>query len=116
MVEEVERLNLWRGIVRQTRRITLDGPLPPRIELEPVASLTSLTRWTSTDDAAVIDPASYHYVTRDPARHRNRALALVLMAQPRTINRKSFSLIVLRMRGGYGHSGNRTTAQMTRST
>ena len=37
VVEEVERVHLWRGIVRQTRRITLDGPLPPRIELEPVS-------------------------------------------------------------------------------
>ena len=65
VVEEVERVHLWRGIVRQTRRITLDGPLPPRIELEPVASLT-ITRWTPTDAAAVIDAASYQYVTRNP--------------------------------------------------
>ena len=54
VVEEVERVHLWRGIVRQTRRITLDGPLPPRIELEPVASLT-ITRWAPTDAAEVID-------------------------------------------------------------
>ena len=66
VVEEIERVHLWRGIVRQTRRITLDGPLPPRIEIEPVASLTSLTRWTPTDDAAVIDATNYHYVTREP--------------------------------------------------
>ena len=66
VVEEVERVHLWRGIVRQTRRITLDGPLPPRIELEPVASLT-ITRWTPTDAAAVIDAASYSVVSRDPA-------------------------------------------------
>ena len=65
VVEEVERVHLWRGIVRQTRRIALDGPLPPRIELEPVASLT-ITMWTPTDSAAVIDAASYRVVTRDP--------------------------------------------------
>ena len=39
---------------------------PPRFELEPVASLTGLTMWTPTDDAAVIDAASYYSVTRDP--------------------------------------------------
>ena len=66
VVEELERGVLWRGIVSQTRRITVDGPLPARIEIEPVASLTSLTRWTPSDDAEVIDPASYNFVTRDP--------------------------------------------------
>ena len=38
-----------------------------RIELEPVTAIVSLTRWTPTDAAAVIDAASYDYVTRDPA-------------------------------------------------
>ena len=36
---------LWRAIVRQERRIVLDGPLPQRIEIEPVSSVVSLTRW-----------------------------------------------------------------------
>ena len=67
VVEEIERGVLWRAIVRQERRILIDGALPPRIELEPVASLTSLTRWTPTDDASVIDAARYSVVTRDPA-------------------------------------------------
>ena len=66
VVEEIERTILWRAIVRQERRIVLDGPLPPRFELEPVASLTGLTMWTPTDDDAVIDAASYYSVTRDP--------------------------------------------------
>ena len=44
----------------------IDGPLPPRIELEPVTAIVSLTMWTPTDDAAVIGAANYHYVTRDP--------------------------------------------------
>ena len=65
-VEEVELTVLWRAIVRQTRRIVIDGPLPPRIDLEPVSSVVSLTRWTPTDDAAVINPASYTVVSRDP--------------------------------------------------
>ena len=65
VTEEVERVHLWRAIVRQTRRITLDGPLPPRFELEPVTALT-ITMWTPTDDAAVIGADNYHYVTRDP--------------------------------------------------
>ena len=67
VVQELELAYLWRACVRQTRRITVDGPLPARIEIEPVASLTSLTRWTPTDDAEVIDPASYNFVSRDPA-------------------------------------------------
>ena len=65
VVEELEQVCLWRGLVAQSRRITLDGPLPPKFELEPVTAL-SITMWTPTDDAAVIDAAHYHYVTRDP--------------------------------------------------
>ena len=65
VVEELERGVLWRGIVSQTRRITVDGPLPARIELEP-ATITSITRWTPTDDAEVIDAANYYSVSRDP--------------------------------------------------
>ena len=67
VVEEIERAVLWRAVVRQTRRIIIGGPLPPRIELEPVSSVVSLTQWTPTDDAAVIDAARYDVVTRDPA-------------------------------------------------
>ena len=66
VVEEIERGVLWRAIVRQERRIVLDGPLPPRIELEPVASLT-ITMWTPTDDAAVIGAANYTFVSREPS-------------------------------------------------
>ena len=60
VTEELERVVLWRAIVAQTRRITVDGPLPPRIELEPVAAITSITRWTPADDAEVVDAASYN--------------------------------------------------------
>ena len=67
VVEELERAYLWRACVRQARRITVDGALPARIEIEPVASLTSLTRWTPTDAAEVVDPTSYNFVSRDPA-------------------------------------------------
>ena len=69
VVEEIERVHLWRGVVRQERRLTLDGTLPARIEIEPIASLTGLviTMWTETDSAAVIDAASYSVVTRNPA-------------------------------------------------
>ena len=69
VVEEIEKVHLWRAVVAQARRITLDGTLPARIEIEPIASLTGLviTMWTPTDPAAVIDAASYSYVTRDPA-------------------------------------------------
>ena len=67
VVEELERAVLWRAVVRQTRRVLIDGPLTPRIELEPVSGAVSLTQWTPTDDAAVIDAASYNVVTRDPA-------------------------------------------------
>ena len=67
VVEEIQSTVLWRAIVRQERRIVIDGALPKLLELEPVSSVVSLTRWTPTDDAAVIDAASYYYVSRDPA-------------------------------------------------
>ena len=66
VVEEVERLILQRAIVHQVRRVVIDGTLPI-LELEPVSSIVSITRWTPTDPADVIDPASYDVVTRDPA-------------------------------------------------
>ena len=65
VVEEIEKVHLWRAVVAQTRRILIDGSLPARIELEP-ATITSITRWTPTDDAEVISTASYNFVTRDP--------------------------------------------------
>ena len=67
VVEELERVHLWRAVVSQERRIVIDGALPHHLELEPVSSIVSLTRWTPTDDAAVIDAASYNLVSRDPA-------------------------------------------------
>ena len=51
VVEEIERGVLWRAIVRQERRIVIDGSLPPRIDLEPVRAIVSLTRWTPGDAA-----------------------------------------------------------------
>ena len=66
VVEEIERAILWRAVVLQTRKILIDGTLPI-LELEPVSSIVSLTRWTPTDPAEVIDPASYYLVSRDPA-------------------------------------------------
>ena len=67
VVEEIERGILWRAIVSQERRIVIDGPLPQRIEIEPVTAIVSLNKWTPSDDAAVIDAASYNFVSRDPA-------------------------------------------------
>ena len=66
VVEEIERGVLWRAVVRQERRILLDGFLPSQLELEPTTSIVSISRWTPTDPAEVIDPASYSVVTRDP--------------------------------------------------
>ena len=66
VVDEVERMILWRAVVSQVRRITIDGPLPSRIELEPLTAIVGLTMWTPTDPAAVIDAASYTVVSRDP--------------------------------------------------
>ena len=67
VVEEIERSYLWRAIVRQERRIIVDGPLPPRIAIEPFTAIVSLTMWTPGNAAAVIDAASYNFVSRDPA-------------------------------------------------
>ena len=67
VVEEIERTMLWRAIVRQERKIVIDGALPVLIEIEPVASIVSITRWTPTDPAEVVDAASYNLVSRDPA-------------------------------------------------
>ena len=67
VVEEIERGVLWRAIVSQERRILIDGPLPPHFEIEPVTAIVSLTRWTPTDDAAVIAATDYISITRDPS-------------------------------------------------
>ena len=66
VTEEIERTILWRAVVRQTRRILIDGALPSRIEIEPVTAITSLTRWTPDNDAEVIDAADYSFVSREP--------------------------------------------------
>ena len=82
VVSECERTILWRAIVQQTRRIVIDGPLPPKLELEPTTSIVSLTRWTparfpqrkargrsgagSEETAEVVDADSYSVVSRDP--------------------------------------------------
>ena len=66
VTDEIELTVLWRACVLQTRRILIDGSLPPLLELEPIVSITSFTMWTPTDDAAVIDEDSYSVSTRDP--------------------------------------------------
>ena len=65
VVEEIERTVLWRGVSSQERRILIDGPLPPRIEIEPTNSIT-ITRWTDTDAASVVAADNYHVISRDP--------------------------------------------------
>ena len=67
VVDECERTVLWRAIVNQERRIVIDGPLPSRLELEPSTAIVSLTRWTPTDDAVVVDADNFDVVSRDPA-------------------------------------------------
>ena len=67
VVEEIERSVLCRAIVAQTRRILIDGDLPLRLELEPVNSITSLTRYTPDDDAEIIPDDEYGFVSRDPS-------------------------------------------------
>ena len=66
VVEEIERGILWRAVVRQERRVLIDGPLPPLLELEPVSAIVSLTRWTPGDAAKVIPAGNYNFVSRDP--------------------------------------------------
>ena len=67
VVDECERTVLWRAIVNQERRIVIDGALPTRLELEPATAIVSLTHWTPTDDAVVVDATTYSVVTRDPS-------------------------------------------------
>ena len=66
VVEEIERGVLWRGIVSQERKILIDGHLPLRLDIEPVAAIVSLTRWTPNNAAEVVDADSYYSITRDP--------------------------------------------------
>ena len=66
VVDEIERTVLWRAVVSQTRKIEIDGPLPSVLEIEPTTAIVSLTRWTPTDDAVVVDADSYQVVSRDP--------------------------------------------------
>ena len=65
VVEELERVVLWRGIVHQRRRIVIDI-LPPRIEIEPTTAIVSISRWTQADAAEVIPADSYTVASRDP--------------------------------------------------
>ena len=67
VVDECERLILWRAIVSQVRKVVIDGPLPSRIELEPLTAIVGLTKWTPTDPDAVIPAAGYSFVPRDPS-------------------------------------------------
>ena len=66
VVEELERSVMWRAIVSQTRSITVDGPLPQLIEIEPTTSIISLTRWAPDGAGVVVDVADYVSVSRDP--------------------------------------------------
>ena len=66
VVEEIERTILWRSVVAQTRKITVDGELPSRLEIEPVTDIVSLTRWTPDNDAEEIPADEYIFVSRDP--------------------------------------------------
>ena len=104
VVEEIERVHLWRGIVHQRRRIVVDGPLPSRIEIEPVSGiLVSITRYTQADAAEVIPASTYNFVTRDPAG------AIIIPAEgmnwpdPGTINRQLFDKLRLRLASNAGN-------------
>ena len=65
-VEEIELGVLWRAVVSQTRSVTVDGPLPQLIEIEPTTSIISLTRWAPDGAGVVVDVADYVSVSRDP--------------------------------------------------
>ena len=67
VVEEIERVILWRAIVSMERRVLIDGPLPPLLELEPVSAIVGLTMWTLMDADKEIDATSYFFVSRDPS-------------------------------------------------
>ena len=67
VVDELQQLVLWRAIVSQERRIVIDGPLPSHFQIEPVASVVSLTRWTPSDAAEVIPADTYSHISSDPA-------------------------------------------------
>ena len=74
VVEEIERGVLWRAIVRQERRILIDGPLPPRIEIEPVSrAVVSLTRWTPGDAAKRHTRSQLRLRFTRPVRRNHRA-------------------------------------------
>ena len=88
VVDEIERTVLWRSVVFQTRKIVLDGSLPPLLELEPVTGVVSLTMWSPTDDAAVIGAANYNVSTRDPGGGRHCPGSRYILARPRAINRE----------------------------
>ena len=104
IVEELERSILFRGIVHQTRRILIDGDLPPRIEIEPTTSIVSLTRYTPDDDAEVIDPDDFMYVSTRSARNHHRAARPEWLASRRA--RYQFLRAHLRVRLD-GHRRNR---------
>ena len=57
---------LWRAIVAQRRRLVVDAPLAPRLTLEPITSIESLTRWTDADAAEVVPVEVYHVSSSDP--------------------------------------------------
>ena len=63
---ETERSVLWRGIVRQRRRLVVDAPLARELTLEPIIDVVSLTRWTDADAAEVVPAEVYHVASSDP--------------------------------------------------
>ena len=97
VVQELE-LYLGRAIVAQTRRVLIDGDLPPRIEIEPTTSIVSLTRWTEDDDAEVIDDTEYNFVFARSGGLHNRTAPPRRLARTRAINRQF--CIDLRVRMG----------------
>ena len=82
---------LWRAIaVPQTRRIVIDGPLPPESNLSPWRAIVTLTRGSPKADAASVidaDP-SYNFVSRESAGTVIEPAPWLLMARARTRNRE----------------------------